>query len=280
MNDALRGGCLGLALCVQLLLLGGTVDAATPDSTKAAAKATPADVKVHPPVPHLLTRGDLIFLGATLGGVATAAANDRWLTSKAADVEGNVNQRRAAQFFQPLGNFAYVVPVTLGTYGIARWARHPQLARRSVRVLLSLALANGATLGLKEAVGRSRPFEAPDQPHEFKPFSGHDSFPSGHAATAFAVAVALDRETTGRWIPWVAYPAATMVAWSRVHDSKHWTSDVVAGSAVGAWIAWKTEDFLAHRALGVAPTGGAPKTSLLIAPRRGALELVVTRRFN
>jgi len=280
MNVALRGGCFGLALGLQLLLLGGVARAADSDSTKTPPKVTPADVKLNPPVPHLFTRGDLYFLGMTVGSIAVASANDRWLTTKAADVERNAGQRQAARIFQPLGNFVYVVPVTLGTYGIARWAKHPQLARRSVRVLVSLALASGATAALKEGVGRFRPAESPDDPHQFKPFSGHDSFPSGHATTAFSVAVAIDRETSARWIPWVAYPAATMVAWSRVHDSKHWTSDVVAGAAVGGWIAWKTEDFLAHRALGVPPTGGTPKTSLFIAPRQGELQLVVTHVFQ
>jgi hypothetical protein len=61
---------------------------------------------------------------------------------------------------------------------------------------------------------------------------------------SFAAATALDRETSSRWVPAIAYPLAGMVAWSRVHDRQHWPSDVVAGAAVGFGVAWKAEDVL------------------------------------
>lgn len=48
-------------------------------------------------------------------------------------------------------------------------------------------------------------------------------------------------------MPWVVYPIAGLVAWSRVHDGKHWTSDVVAGAALGAWTAAKTHDVMRER---------------------------------
>ena len=93
-------------------------------------------------------------------------------------------------------------------------------------------------------MGRERPEESPTDAWKLKPFSGHASFPSGHATVAFALAAALQRETTSRWIPWVAYPAAAVVGWSRVHDGEHWTSDVVAGAALGTWASRKTEALL------------------------------------
>jgi diacylglycerol kinase family enzyme/membrane-associated phospholipid phosphatase len=58
------------------------------------------------------------------------------------------------------------------------------------------------------------------------------SFPSGHAASAaaFATAVAMESPHTGLAVA----PVAAAVAYSRVHSGVHWTSDVVAGAAVGA----------------------------------------------
>src|SRR5262249_35174514 len=103
---------------------------------------------------------------------------------------------------------------------------------------------------LKEAVGRSRPYESPNDAARFHPFSGHTSFPSGHATVAFAAASAIECESPARWAPWIAYPAAGMLAWSRVHDRLHWTSDVVAGGAIGIWTARKTDAFFRSRARG------------------------------
>jgi len=94
----------------------------------------------------------------------------------------------------------------------------------------------------------------------FKPFSGHDSFPSGHTTLAFAAAAALDRETRSRWVPALAYPLATLVAWSRLHDRQHWVSDVVGGAAIGFGVAWKAEDFQRGRGGSVSLEGGAGAT--------------------
>ena len=253
--------------------------AAAADTAKPhEAGLTPADVRRHPPVPHLFTKGDLWFLGATIAGTAIAVTNDRWLTSEAIEAEGQQGLRNLARMSEPFGNPTYILPLSLGLYGAARWIEHPQLARRSARVGFAVIAAGVVTSGLKEVIGRERPYESPDRSNSFKPFSGHNSFPSGHSATAFAAAVALDHETSGRWVPYLVYPAASLVAWSRVHDQKHWTSDVVGAAAIGGWTAWKVEKFLANRALGVAPEG--KKTSLMLVPRDGTWQLVMVHLFE
>ena len=58
------------------------------------------------------------------------------------------------------------------------------------------------------------------------------SFPSGHAASAFAFAYAV-----GRHLPVLAVPIrllAVAVAYSRVHTGVHYPGDVVVGSVAGA----------------------------------------------
>jgi membrane-associated phospholipid phosphatase len=248
---------------------------ASADDADGKPRAIRADVMENPPVPHLFRRHDLAFLGATVLGVTVAVHNDQWLTNRAIGNQGNEARQKIADLFQPL---PYVAVATAGgLYAYGRWGGHPILARRAGRAGISVMTAAVVAVGLKTVFGRFRPLESPDDPFRFEPFSGHASFPSGHATLAFASAVALDRETTSGWVPWVAYPVATMVAWSRVHDLKHWTSDVVAGAAIGGWTAWKTESFLEGRALGV--PDAAQKTSLLVVPRDGAMELVVTSRF-
>ena len=67
------------------------------------------------------------------------------------------------------------------------------------------------------------------------------SFPSGHAASAFAFAtgVAIERPVIG--VPLLGLAGA--VAYSRVHVGVHYPSDVVTGAAVGATIAIATRHF-------------------------------------
>ena len=63
---------------------------------------------------------------------------------------------------------------------------------------------------------------------------GGDSFPSGHAATSFAVATVFAYEYRNHIaIPIAAYSLATVVAASRVGAQKHWVSDVVVGGSLG-----------------------------------------------
>ena len=264
------------ALVVILLSVSSAAHAA-PADTDSTHGATPADVQAHPPVPHLVTRRDLVFIGGSAAVTAVVMANDAWLTDKLQGTADTPGLSDLAKIAQPLGNPLVVLPVSFGLWQLAAHTGHPHVARRAFRVGAAATVAGVFTTGLKATVGRWRPEESPDDPYRFDPFSGHASFPSGHATIAFAAAVALDRETTAGWVPWVVYPAASLVAWSRVHDLKHWSSDVIAGAAVGGWTAWKTEDFLAHRALGVHPEH---RTSFQLVPSSDGLRLVAVHHFE
>jgi len=115
--------------------------------------------------------------------------------------------------------------------------------RAGVLVALSGAAALVNSL-LKWVVGRTRPFRLPEdiaQPAPFilAPFRGglagllrdtNLSFPSGHAAVAFAAATAL----AALWPRARAffYALAALVAVERVAENAHYASDVVAAAAL------------------------------------------------
>jgi membrane-associated phospholipid phosphatase len=89
-------------------------------------------------------------------------------------------------------------------------------------------------LGLKPVYARRRPDRADDEQlqarHVAMPSS--TSFPSGHAASAFAFAYAVGRHLPGLAVPIRLLAAA--VAYSRVHTGVHYPGDVVVGSVTGA----------------------------------------------
>lgn len=69
-----------------------------------------------------------------------------------------------------------------------------------------------------------------------RPNSGsHNSFPSGHSATAFMAATMLHKEYGMRspWYSVAGYTLATVTAYSRLLNNRHWISDVLAGAGVG-----------------------------------------------
>jgi membrane-associated phospholipid phosphatase len=82
--------------------------------------------------------------------------------------------------------------------------------------------------------------------------SDNKSFPSGHAAMAFAAARSIDKEFRKDciWIPIAGYAAATAVGIERVASDRHHWYDVVAGAAVGfgsAELTWWLSDKLLGR---------------------------------
>ena len=66
------------------------------------------------------------------------------------------------------------------------------------------------------------------------PLKAQGSFASGHAASAFAIATVIARRyPKRRWVPFVAYGTAGLVAFSRVSTGSHFLSDAFFGSALG-----------------------------------------------
>jgi len=90
----------------------------------------------------------------------------------------------------------------------------------TLRTADSLITATLLTEGLKRIVREKRPDN-----------SERNSFPSGHATAAFAVATMEAHYHPNQAILW--YTGAALISYSRVRLRRHYTQDVIAGAAIG-----------------------------------------------
>jgi undecaprenyl-diphosphatase len=103
----------------------------------------------------------------------------------------------------------------------------------AVRGLGAIAVASGGVnLGFKLLSRRGRPDRAavPQARHVPMPISS--SFPSGHAASAFAFATAAGDANLAVDLP--LRVLATVVAYSRIHTGVHYPGDVIVGALIGS----------------------------------------------
>ena len=103
-----------------------------------------------------------------------------------------------------------------------------------IAVLVSLILADLASSGLKEAVDRPRPPRADPAFDAAVSVPPSPSFPSGHATTTFACALAI--AVLVPKLRWPALAVAATVGVARVYLGVHYTLDVLAGAALGSLI--------------------------------------------
>jgi hypothetical protein len=105
--------------------------------------------------------------------------------------------------------------------GLARSVPRPELKRQFTYAFSAMAVNGVITAGLKVAVGRKRPNGR-----------GYRSFPSGHTSHSFTVAT-IAEEIWGPSVGVPAYLIGGLVALQRIHDNKHYLSDVIAGAGLG-----------------------------------------------
>ena len=185
---------------------------------------------------------------AIAGAVATIAVAPfdervaRWARTDA--VQGDASRHDAVKSATVINE----VPLTIAavtTYAVGRVTRNATITDVGAHLTQSLV----GTVVLEEVVrislGRARPHESPDDAFNFRPFQGlsrfeYRSFPSLHAAVAFATAATLSEEMRVRhasqrpWLSPLLYVAASIPGFTRVYLDQHWSSDIVSGSVVGA----------------------------------------------
>lgn len=192
--------------------------------------------------------GSMWLLDASL--IGQARTFPRWL-------------RRAFEWVTWFGNSGWFLwPTGILLLLIAASPRS-KLPRMSQGVLAAIVVRTGfvflavgvpalfVTL-IKRLFGRARPYvlQIPD-PFAYAPFawkSSYASLPSGHAANAFAAAIAIGALWPKARLPmWIF---AVVIAISRVVVNAHYPSDVIAGAIVGIAGALLVRGWFAARHLG------------------------------
>lgn len=149
--------------------------------------------------------------------------------------EGNVLLRAVAA----VGDFADQEPLYAASGAVIATGivmRDGHVLRAGTRILASHLLATALRGVIKHMVDRTRP-EAAARRGEYELSEGErfesdfNSFPSGHAAGALAVACAVSREWPKAGPVALGLGAAATVA--PVLCSKHFVSDAIAGAAIG-----------------------------------------------
>jgi membrane-associated phospholipid phosphatase len=121
---------------------------------------------------------------------------------------------------------------------------HKDAKMEHTAMLTGEAVADAEIVGtvLKDITSRKRPnlftsnqnYADSFYDHSGSKVIGGGSFPSGRTIAAFSIATVIaHRYKQRRWIPYVAFGAASAVGFSRLSLSQHFASDVFLGAALG-----------------------------------------------
>ena len=161
-----------------------------------------------------------VIIGTAAGVGIGVHGHDRRITQRMDDSLGSSHVFDAGAV---VGELSVQLGAGLTTFVAGRVAHSPRLARLGADLVRAQVLNAAVTHGVKAAVDRRRPDGGPH------------SFPSGHTSSTVATAAVIQRHFGWKaGLP--AYGLAAYTSASRLVDSRHFLSDVVAGAAVGATI--------------------------------------------
>jgi membrane-associated phospholipid phosphatase len=177
---------------------------------------------------------DWLIAGGVVASVGTVAVFDEDIQRA---VQRNRNQTVDDIFKGVQGFGSQYVPGVIGAFYLGGIVfDNPEAKAVALDATSASIIAAGLALyPLKYTVGRARPGDNLGAYH-FKPFSGSDSFPSGHTTEAFALATVIAEHYHSIWVDLGCYGIASAVGYARLDLNYHWASDVLAGAALGTFV--------------------------------------------
>ena len=159
-----------------------------------------------------------------------------------------------------LGTAQRLVPAMALTYVSALVTHHETLATGTLKAAAAYIASDLVESALKPVVGRERP-HVEGNSHRFRPIiaSGDwHSFPSAHVAHITAIAQAISMQTRSTPLTALCGSLVALVAWDRVYEDQHWTSDVSATIALSSWVSGATIKWLESHWMATSATAGTP----------------------
>ncbi|MCB9250504.1 MAG: phosphatase PAP2 family protein [Ignavibacteriales bacterium] len=134
--------------------------------------------------------------------------------------------------------YGEIVPIAvsaIGVYGGGLIFGNNEM-RTTGRILIESLVASGITTTiLKSIIGRSRPYknEGEFKFNFFETKTSNTSLPSGHTTVAFTISTVLAERIDNIYASIGLYGLASLTAYERIYDDRHWLSDTFLGAVIG-----------------------------------------------
>src|SRR5205814_10204367 len=141
---------------------------------------------------------DWLLFGGIADGIGAVAAFDQDIEHAIRGARNNTVTNMFANV-QPLGN-EYAIGIVGTFYIYGEFFKDPRAKTTALDAISATAIASGiVTNSFKYVIGRGRPTDGHGA-YNFRPFSGQDSFSSGHTTEAFVLANVITEHYN---LPWV-----------------------------------------------------------------------------
>jgi membrane-associated phospholipid phosphatase len=168
-----------------------------------------------------------------LSAIADRPVQD-WVQSNRTKVSNTLSEN----VFRHFGDLKYSFPLIGTMYLSGEIMNDNKLRYVALQSLKAFTFSAAVSRIPKQLFHRHRPDQTiPSDPFRFDgPFvwNEHTSFASAHTMNAFALAsLTASAYRDKPWVGIIGYSLASFTGLSRIHDNRHWTSDVLAGAALG-----------------------------------------------
>ncbi len=199
--------------------------------------------------PFSMTNEQLLYFGAGVVITGTLIYYDQKIDNVFSPL-GKKHKliRRSSPQITEIGGMRGII--AMGIFGAYSLIWNDKKAQQTTLLLSEAFITSGVWIRIGKIVfSRERPQASYEFSHKnggkwygikgffdqrFESVTQHDAFPSGHTASAFAMAAVIAEEYGEySFVPPIVYTIASTVAVTRMIEHTHWASDIFVGGVIG-----------------------------------------------